>query len=113
MPHDPVLARWVLNAISPIETTRVHHVAWRGGVAACRSCAIDDAANPSTTAKPPQIEVVRVKPIDPAAPMLRFELSDGSVDLMKTFSLGGFEGVGGTWKMPPTDETFDTRYGRW
>src|SRR5262249_15007589 len=67
----------------------------------------------ATTAKPPQIEVVRVKPIDPAAPMLRFELSDGSVDLMQTFSLGGFEGVGGTWKMPPTDQTFDTRYGRW
>jgi hypothetical protein len=67
----------------------------------------------ATTAKLPQIEVVRVKPIDPAAPMLRFQLSDGSVDLMKAFSLGGFEGVGGAWKMPPTDETFDTRYGRW
>jgi hypothetical protein len=26
---------------------------------------------------------------------------------MKAFSLGGFEGVGGAWKMPPTDETFD------
>ena len=49
----------------------------------------------ATTAKSPQIEVVRVKPIDPAAPMLRFQLSDGSVDLMKTFSLGGLEGVGG------------------
>jgi len=24
---------------------------------------------------------------------------------MKAFSLGGFEDVGGTWKMPPTDET--------
>ena len=60
-----------------------------------------------------EIEVVRVKPIDPAAPNLRFQLSDGSVDLMKAFSLGGFEGVGGAWKMPPTDETFDTRYGRW
>src|ERR1700739_664169 len=31
------------------------------------------------TAKLPQIEVVRVKPIDPAAPNLRFQLSDGSV----------------------------------
>jgi hypothetical protein len=67
----------------------------------------------ATTAKLPQIEVVRVKPIDPAAPMLRFQLSDGSVDLMKAISLGGFEGVGGAWTMPPTDETFDTRYGRW
>ena len=32
---------------------------------------------------------------------------------MKACSLGGFEGVGGVWKMPPTDETFDKRYGRW
>jgi hypothetical protein len=66
-----------------------------------------------TTANPPQIEVVRVKPIDPAAPNLRFQLSDGSVDLMKSFTLDGFDGVGGAWKMPPTDETFDARYGRW
>jgi hypothetical protein len=65
-----------------------------------------------TTAKLPQIEVVRVKPIDPA-PMLRFQLSDGSVDLMKAFSLGGLEGIGGVWKMPLSDETFDARYGRW
>jgi hypothetical protein len=28
----------------------------------------------ATTANPPQIEVVRVKPIDPAAPNLRFQL---------------------------------------
>ena len=66
-----------------------------------------------TTANPPQIEVVRVKPIDPAAPRLRFQLSDESVDLMKSFRLDGFDGVGGTWKMPSTDETFDARYGRW
>jgi hypothetical protein len=65
----------------------------------------------ATTA--PQIEVVRVKPIDPAAPKPRFQLSDRSVDLMKSFSLGGFEGVGSAWKVPPTDETFDARYGRW
>jgi hypothetical protein len=67
----------------------------------------------ATRAKLPQIEVVRVKPIDPAAPTLRFQLSDGSVDLMKAFSLGGFEGIGGVWKMPLRDETFDARYGRW
>jgi hypothetical protein len=67
----------------------------------------------ATTANPPQIKVVRVKPIDTAAPKLRFQLSDGAVDLMKAFSLGGFEGVGGAWKMPPTDETFDARFGRW
>jgi hypothetical protein len=56
---------------------------------------------------------VRVKPIDPVAPKLRFQLSDGSVDLMKAFGLRGFEAVGGAWKIPPTDETFDARYGRW
>jgi hypothetical protein len=67
----------------------------------------------ATTAKPPQIEVVRVKPIDPAVPKLGFQLSDGSVDLMKAFSLGGSEGIGGAWKMPPTDETFDARFGQW
>src|SRR5262245_34539081 len=67
----------------------------------------------ATTATPAQIEVVRVKPIDPAAPMLRFQLSDGSVDLMKSFRLDGFDGVGGAWKIPSTDETFDARYGRW
>jgi hypothetical protein len=54
-----------------------------------------------------------VKPVDPATPKLRFQLSDGSVDLMKGPSLGSLEGIGGTWKMPPTDETFDARYGRW
>jgi hypothetical protein len=67
----------------------------------------------ATTVNPPQIKVVRVKPIDPAAPKLWFQLSDGSVDLMKAFSLGGFEGVGGAWKMPATDETFDARFGQW
>jgi hypothetical protein len=67
----------------------------------------------ATTAKPPQIEVVRVKPIDPAVPKLCFQLSDGSVDLMKAFSLGGSEGIGRAWKIPPTDETFDARFGHW
>ena len=67
----------------------------------------------ATTAKPPQIEMVRVKPIDPAVPKLGFQLSDGSVDLMKALSLGGSEGIGGAWKMPPTDETFDARFGQW
>jgi|SRR5215218_2319928 hypothetical protein len=77
------------------------------------AAAAQSTTQPATTAKPPQIEVVRVKPIDPAAPMLRFQLSDGSVDLMKAFSLGGLEGVGGAWNLPTTDETFDARYGRW
>ena len=67
----------------------------------------------ATIANLPQIEMVRVKPIDPAVPKPRFQLSDGSVDLTKSFSLGGVEGVGGSWKLPPTDDTFDARYGRW
>jgi hypothetical protein len=57
--------------------------------------------------------VIRVKPIDPAAPKPRFQLSDGSVDLMKAFSLGSFEGIGHAWKMPPIGVTFDARYGQW
>ena len=68
---------------------------------------------PKRTTVTPQIEVVRVKPIDPAVPTLRFQLSDGSVDLMKVFSLGGSEGVGGAWKMPITDGTFKARFGQW
>ena len=67
----------------------------------------------ATTARPPHIEVVRVKPTDPTSPKLRFQLSDGSVDLMTSRSFGGVDGVGGAWKMPLTDETFDARYGRW
>ena len=38
---------------------------------------------------------------------------DGVVDLTKGFSLGGSDGIGATWKMPATTETFDTRYKRW
>ena len=67
----------------------------------------------ATTVNPPQIKVVRVKPIDSGGPKLRLQLSDSSVDLMKAFSLGGFQGVGGTWKLPTTEETFDARFGQW
>jgi hypothetical protein len=56
-----------------------------------------------------QIEVERVKPVDPTDPKVRFQLSDNAVDLMRGFSLGGFEGVGGAWKMPSTDDTFSMR----
>ena len=67
----------------------------------------------ATTANLPQIEVVRVKRIDPAAPRFQSRLSDDVVDLMKGFSLASFEGIGGAWKAPPTNQTFDARYGRW
>jgi hypothetical protein len=72
-------------------------------------------ATPPTeaTTVTPQIEVVRVRPIDPAVPKLQFQLSDAAVDLMKAFSLGGFKGIGGVWKIHLSDETFDARYGRW
>jgi hypothetical protein len=67
----------------------------------------------ATTVNPPQIKVVRVKPIDSGAQSFVFKLSDSSVDLMKAFSLGGFQGVGGAWKLPTTEETFDARFGQW
>jgi hypothetical protein len=41
-------------------------------------------------------------------------LRDGVIDLTKGgFSLSGSDGIGTTWKMPTTIETFDARYGRW
>jgi hypothetical protein len=65
------------------------------------------------TANLPQIEVVRVKRIDPAAPRFQSRLSDGMVDLMKGFSLGSGHGIGGAWKTPPPNPTFNERYGQW
>jgi hypothetical protein len=67
-----------------------------------------------TAANSPRIEVVRVKLIDQSVPEPRFQLRDGVVDLTKGgFSLSGSDGIGTTWKMPTTIETFDARYGRW
>ncbi len=89
-------------------------IALLGGAAVWPLAAAAQLTTPptqATTVNPLQIKVVRVRPIDPMSPKLRFQLSDGSVDLMKAFSLGGFEGIGGVWKMPLS--TFDARYGRW
>ncbi len=47
----------------------------------------------------PQLEVLRVKPVELRAP--NFRLSKGLIDLTKGFSLTGFEGIGGVWKTPP------------
>ena len=56
---------------------------------------------------------MRVKRINPAAPRFQSRLSDDVVELMKGFSLASFEGIGGAWKTPPTNQTFDARFGRW
>jgi hypothetical protein len=68
----------------------------------------------TVTANLPQIEVMRVKPVEPAD--FRFRLRDGLVDLMKDFSLSSSQGIGVAWETPayiaPAD-SFDERYGRW
>jgi hypothetical protein len=46
-------------------------------------------------------------------PEASVQLKDGVVDLMKTSTLGGLEGIGHAWKLPPAGEPFDARYGRW
>jgi hypothetical protein len=66
------------------------------------------------TANLPQIEVVRVKPID--ATNSQFRLGDGPVDLMRDFSLSSSRGIGAFWEMPAyvaSADTFDQRYGDW
>jgi hypothetical protein len=71
-------------------------------------------ATKAMTATAPQIEMVRVKPVNRTPPNLR--LSDGVVDLMKDFSLSSSQGVGATWETPPyiaPPDAFDDRYGRW
>jgi hypothetical protein len=84
-----------------------------GSVAAWPIAAHAQSTAQPTTATSPKIEMVRVKPIDPAATKPRLQLSDSSVDLMNGFSLDGSQGIGATWKMPPIGEAFDARYGQW
>ena len=86
-----------------------------GGVAAAWSLAAHAqesatmGTTKATTAALPQIEVVRVKPLDRMPPNLR--LSEGLIDLMKDFSLSSTQGIGGAWLRPSTP--FDERYGQW
>ena len=69
-------------------------------------------ATEATIATLPQIEVVRVRPVDRMPPSLR--LSESLIDLMKDFSISSAEGIGGAWGVPPRPSTpFDERYGQW
>jgi hypothetical protein len=73
-----------------LKTTRLHHAPRRRGgrVAACRSCAVDDAANPGHDSETAPDRGGAREAYGPSGSKLRFQLSDGSVDLMKAFSLG-------------------------
>jgi hypothetical protein len=69
-------------------------------------------ATEATTATLPQIEVVRVNPVDRMPPNL--QLSDNLIDLMKDFSRSGAQAIGGAWGIPLRPSTpFDERYGQW
>jgi hypothetical protein len=91
-----------------------------GGLAAAWSLAAHAHAQESATMRAteaatatlPQIEVVRVKPVDRMPPNL--QLSDNLIDLMKDFSLSSAQGIGWAWGIPPRPSTpFDERYGQW
>jgi hypothetical protein len=71
-----------------------------------------ESATSDTTASLPQIEVARVKPVDQLLPVVR--LSDDVIDLMRAFSLGSAEGIGGAWGAPLRPPTpFDEHFGHW
>jgi hypothetical protein len=63
----------------------------------------------------PQIEMVRVKPVEIREPGYR--LGDGLVGLFEGLDLSGHRGIGNIWELPahiklPVD-TFEARYGEW
>jgi len=85
-----------------------------GFVAAAWSLAAhsQESATSGTTARLPQIEVARVKPVDRMPPNVR--LSDDLIDLMNGFSLSNAQGIGGAWRAPLRPPTpFDERFGQW
>ena len=86
-----------------------------GGAAACSLVAHAQESGrlgtPKATTALPQIEVVRVKPVE-STPNLR--LSDDRIDLMSGFSLSSKQAIGGAWGIPVRPPTpFDERYGQW
>jgi hypothetical protein len=62
----------------------------------------------------PEVEMARVKPVDPT---VDFRLSEGLIDLTKGVSLAGFHGIGGALETPPytpvSRDSFDDRFGQW
>ena len=68
-------------------------------------------ATEATTATLPQIEVVRVRPVDRMPPNL--QLSDDLIDLMKDFSLSSAQAIGRAWRPLRPSTPFDERYGQW
>ena len=89
-----------------------------GGVAAAWSLAAHaqesatTGTTKATTAALPQIEVVRVKPVDRMP--LNLQLSDDLIDLMKGVSLSSAQAIGRAWGTPLRSSTpFDERYGQW
>jgi hypothetical protein len=69
-------------------------------------------ATRGTIARLPQIEVVRVKPVDQMPPNVR--LSDDLIDLMTAFYLSSAEGIGSAWGAPLRPPSlFDERFGKW
>ena len=69
----------------------------------------------ANAASSPQIEVVRVKPIE--AKEQNYRLGDGHVRLLEGLDLSGSRGIGGLWEAPASvrlqTDTFDMRYGEW
>src|SRR5438105_3979903 len=62
----------------------------------------------------PQIEVVRVKPVEIRES--HYRLGEGRVRLFDGFALSGSHGIGGIWETPDTNlptDTFEARYGEW
>ena len=124
----PALARKALGVDLPAivlvradevidEAARVHQSVWRVGCAwslTAHAHAQESAtmrATEATIATLPQIEVVRVRPVDRTPPNL--QLSDDLIDLMKDFSLSSAQAIGRAWGPLRPSTPFDERYGQW